>query len=113
MEGLERFCEGLDGGPARFLFGLGVGIGAVAVVIALMFIGPAFGMGAGADLQEILYTDALDGVESAQINLSGAEGGITVNANAQANDLITADLHYPAGSRPQRQLAGGARRGGR
>jgi hypothetical protein len=26
---------------------------------------------------------------------------------------ITADLHYPAGSRSQRQLAGSARRGGR
>jgi len=77
-----------------------IGIGAVAVVIALMFVGPSFGLAAGADLRNEVFTSPLEGAQSANITLAGAEGGITVvmtdgiHPLSQSESLLAADLSY-------------------
>lgn len=71
-----------------------IGIITVLTFIGLMLVGPALGLAANLDVQSASYSEPLDDASSAQIELDGAMGALTVSASEDSSNLFDASLNY-------------------
>ena len=72
-----------------------IGLGTAAVALALMFVGPAFGLGAAYAQQDDKVSAAVDGAEVYNVELDMNSGTINVGAlPSESGDLIQGDLQY-------------------
>ena len=71
-----------------------IGIITIIALLALMLLGPSLGLAQEVEVQTAQFSEPLSGAERAEVRLDLSVGQVTIDALADSNELISADLNY-------------------